>query len=75
MNLTAKAINNFGYVSITIMMGLLLLLWFRIVPDTFTIPFFVIALALFLGRVILRIRLAKVEREALLAKKQKLSTL
>ena len=65
MNLTSKTINNFGYVSITIMMALLLLLWFRIVPDSFTIPFFVIAAALFIVRLVLRIRLIKLERKAL----------
>ncbi len=65
MNLTPQTINNFGYVSITIMMGLLLLLWFKIVPETFTIPFFVIALALFVARIIMRIKLARRERAAM----------
>lgn len=65
MNLTAHTINNFGYVSITIMMGLLLLLWFKVVPESFTIPFFIIALALFGARIIMRIKLARMEREAM----------
>jgi len=65
VNLTTRTINNFGYVSITIMMGLLLLLWFKVVPESWTIPFFIIALALFGVRVIMRIKLARNEREAL----------
>lgn len=65
MNLTAHTINNFGYVSITIMMAMLLLLWFKVVPESFTIPFFIVALGLFGARIIMRIKLTRMEREAL----------
>ncbi|MEO8168050.1 MAG: hypothetical protein ABI623_07380, partial [bacterium] len=65
MNLTTTTVNNFGYISITIMMALLLLLWFKVVPGTFTIPFFIIALALFIARIVMRIKLARMEREAM----------
>ncbi len=65
MNLTTTTINNFGYISISIMMGLLLLLWFKVVPESFTIPFFIIAFALFAARIIMRIKLARMEREAM----------
>lgn len=62
MPISARTINNLGYISITIMMAMLLLLWFGIVPESFTLPFFVIALALFLTRIVLRIKLARSER-------------
>lgn len=68
MNLTTRTINNFGYVSITIMMGMLLLLWFKVVPQSFTIPFFIIALALFAARIVMRIKLTRMEREAMRSK-------
>ncbi|MEK7670740.1 MAG: hypothetical protein AAB344_00775 [Bacteroidota bacterium] len=70
MTITSKTVNNFGYISITIMMALLLLLWFRVVPESFTVPFFVIALGLFLTRIFLRIKLAQIERQTLQANKQ-----
>ena len=70
MTLTSKTVNNFGYVSVVIMLTLLVLVWFRLVPDSFTIPFFVIALVLFVVRLVLRIRLAKLERQALQSNKR-----
>jgi len=70
MTLTSKTVNNFGYVSVVIMLTLLVLVWFRLVPDSFTIPFFVIALVLFVVRLVLRIRLATLERQALQSNKR-----
>lgn len=63
--LNHRTLNNFGYVSITIMMGLLLLLWFKVVPDSFAVPFLVIALVLVLMRIVLRIKLIRMERDTL----------
>ncbi len=68
-DLNQRTLNNLGYISITIMMGLLLLLWLRIVPDSFAVPFLVIALALVLLRIVLRIKLIRQERDALRAHK------
>lgn len=65
MRLDQTTVNNLGYISITIMMAMLLLLWFRIVPDAFTIPFFVLALLLFVSRIVLRIKLLRQERNAM----------
>ncbi|MBX2992488.1 MAG: hypothetical protein KF749_15150 [Bacteroidetes bacterium] len=70
MNITPKTVAVFGYISIPVMLIMLALLWFRIVPDTLTIPFFSIALGLFLVRIVLRIQLARNERRALEAKRQ-----
>ncbi len=64
MPITARTVNNLGYISITVMMAMLLLLWFGIVPESFTVPFFVVALGLFLTRIVLRIKLARSERLA-----------
>ncbi len=67
--LNQRTLNNAGYISITIMMGLLLLLWFKIVPDSWAVPFLVIALALVVARIVLRIKLIRKERAALRAQK------
>jgi hypothetical protein len=68
-HLNQQTLNNIGYISITIMMGLLLLLWFKIVPDSWAVPFLVIALALVGARIVLRIKLIRMERAALRAQK------
>ncbi len=67
--LNQRTLNNAGYISITIMMGLLLLLWFKIVPDSWAVPFLLIALALVFARIVLRIKLIRKERAALRAQK------
>ncbi|HXF99572.1 MAG TPA: hypothetical protein VNL69_02250 [Bacteroidota bacterium] len=68
MKLDHHTLNNLGYISITIMMAMLLLLWFKIVPEWLTLPFFLVALVLFVTRVVLRVRLIRKEREELRAK-------
>lgn len=70
MKITPKTVAVFGYISIPVMLIMLALLWLRIVPETLTIPFFSIALGLFLVRIFLRIQLARSERRALEAKRQ-----
>ena len=69
MNITPKTVATYGYISIPVMLIMLALLWFRIVPESYTIPFFSIALGLFVVRIFLRIQLARNERRALEAKK------
>lgn len=63
MELDRRTLNNLGYISITVMMLMLLLLWFKIVPEWLTLPFFLVALALVAVRIILRIKLIRKERE------------
>lgn len=53
--LSTTTINVIGYISLAIMLILLLLVWFRIVPESYAIPFAIIAGVLFLTRVTLRI--------------------
>ena len=52
----------YGFVSITIMLILLILIWFRLVPETYYWPFFIIAALLFLTRVVLRFKAARDEK-------------
>lgn len=69
MTINQRTLNNLGYISITVMMAMLLLLWFKIVPDSFSVPFLLIAVALVLVRIVLRIKLIRMEREALRSRK------
>lgn len=69
MNLTAKSVNTLGFVGIAIMLMLLALLWFRVVPESWTIPFFIVALSLFLTRLVLRVLLIRKEKHSLQKKK------
>ena len=62
MKLTAAGIRVFSYISLAIMLVMLLLLWFRIVPDSLLIPFFIVALVMSAIRIVLRLRLAKITR-------------
>jgi hypothetical protein len=69
VTINQRTLNNLGYISITVMMAMLLLLWFKIVPDSFSVPFLLIAVALVLVRIVLRIKLIRMEREALRSRK------
>ena len=60
--ITSKAVTLYGFFSITVMLVLLLLIWFRLVPETYYWPFVAIAALLFVSRIILRIKAAKNER-------------
>ena len=62
MKLTAAGVIVFSYISLAIMLVMLLLIWFRIVPDTLLIPVFTVAVVLSIARIVLRIRLAKATR-------------
>lgn len=68
MNISLRTITLFGYISITLMLVMLGLLVFQVVPSSWAIPFFLIALALYAARLAIRIRLARRERDALRSK-------
>ncbi len=61
--------NLLSYIFITIMLVMLGVLVFRLVPDSLAIPFFVVALVLFVTRRVLRMQLAKQERDTLQSKR------
>ncbi len=54
-----KAVNTYGYISIGVMLVLLALVWFEVVPKSLYIPLFLVAAALFVGRLVLRVLLVR----------------
>jgi hypothetical protein len=62
--LSPKVVSIYGYISIIIMAVLLGLIFFEKVPRSFYTAFFIVALVLFLGRIVLRILLARQERRS-----------
>jgi hypothetical protein len=53
--MSTKIVTLYSYVSIGAMLAMLFLMWFRIVPRSYYLPFFFAALALMISRVILRL--------------------
>lgn len=70
LNISPQSLTLFGYLSITVMLVMLGLLVFQVVPRSLTVPFFIIALALYAARLAMRVRLAKRERDAARASQQ-----
>jgi len=62
--ITTKAVTIYGFISITVMLILLILIWFRLVPETYYWPFFIIAALLFVTRIVLRFMAGKSERRS-----------
>jgi hypothetical protein len=60
--ITTRTVNVFGFISIAIMVILLLLIWQQLVPRSLYIPFFLIAIGLFIVRIVLRVIVARAER-------------
>ena len=60
--ITPRVVTVYGIVGITVMIVLLGLLVLKAVPRSLEIPFFTIAMVVFLGRVALRVALARQER-------------
>ncbi len=49
----------YGVVSIALMVLLLLLVWLRVIPSEYNIAAFMVVLLLFIGRIVLRIVVAR----------------
>ncbi len=60
--ISAKTVSMTGVISIIIMAVLLALIVFEQVPRTLYVPFFIVALALFVIRIVLRVLLARQQR-------------
>ena len=60
--LTRKFVTVYGFVGIGIMAVLLMLMWFKMVPESYFIPLFAVALVIWASRIIMRMMLAKKER-------------
>jgi hypothetical protein len=59
MKITHKAANTYGYVAIAVMFALLIMVLLRAVPQSWHVPLFGVALALYLVRITLRLILAR----------------
>jgi len=59
-----RFVSIYGFVGLLVMLVLLGLVFFRQVPDTYYLPFCIIAVVLFAGRMILRVLVARQERQA-----------
>jgi hypothetical protein len=62
--LTKKTVDLYGIISVTVMLVLFLLVWFNVVPASMSLPLLLVALALFMVRVTMRLILARQERKA-----------
>ena len=62
--ITSRAVTIYGFISITVMLVLLILIWLRLVPETYYWPFFTIAALLFIARIVLRLTAARNERRS-----------
>jgi hypothetical protein len=57
--ITVRTVEVYGYISLAIMILLLVLVWLKQVPDGLIVPLFLVAVALFVGRIVLRIIVAR----------------
>lgn len=62
--LTQRFVTIYGIVGLLVMVILLALIGFKQVPESLSIPFFGIAIVLFIGRLVLRYLLIRKERAA-----------
>ena len=60
--ITAKFVNMYGWVGVSIMALLLVLVWLKVLPKSLYIVAFLVAVSLFVGRVVLRLLLTREER-------------
>ncbi len=60
--LNPRVINIYGYVFLAIVVVMLALVWFQLVPQTMYVPLFLVALALYLIRITLRLLLERQRR-------------
>jgi hypothetical protein len=60
--ITSRSVNIYGWVSIGVMATLLVLVWLKILPPSLHLPAFIVAVLLFLGRLGLRVILARQHR-------------
>ena len=60
--INSKTVNIYGFVSIGLMTLMLVLIWAGLVPRTMYMPLFLVAAALFMVRITLRLVLARQER-------------
>lgn len=60
--LTPRFVNVYGYVFLGIVLIMLVLIWFKVVPQSMYIPLFMVAVVLYLVRITLRLVLERQRR-------------
>ena len=60
--ITSKTVTTYGFISLAAMVAMLGLIWFKQVPESLYLTMFLVAVALFLVRVTLRLVLRRQER-------------
>jgi len=60
--LTPRWVNVYGYVFLVIVVAMLVLVWFKLVPQSMYVPLFLVALTLYLIRITLRLMLERQRR-------------
>ena len=60
--LTRKFLNVYGIVGVVVMAAMLLLIWFKLVPPSYYIPLFSVALVLWISRLVMRVLLVRKEK-------------
>ncbi len=66
--ITPRWVNVYGYVFLVIVVAMLVLVWFRLVPQSMYVPLFLIALVLYMVRITMRLLL---ERQRRMQEKEK----
>ena len=60
--LTPRFVAVYGTIGLAVMVVLLALIFFKMVPAFLNLPFFVVAIVLFVGRIVMRIILVRQEK-------------
>lgn len=60
--ITPRWVNIYGYVFLFVIVAMLVLVWFRLVPQSLFVPLFLVALVLYLIRITLRLLLDRQRR-------------
>ncbi len=60
--ITPRWVSIYGYVFLVIVVAMLVLVWFRLVPQSMFVPLFLIALVLYMVRITLRLLLERQRR-------------
>ena len=63
MIVSRRFVTIFGLVSLIFMASILGLMWSRVIPESLYGPMFILALAAFIGRIVLRLALHRQRRE------------
>ena len=64
MRISERTVNSFGYIGLTVLVILAILVWLRLVPDYLQLPVFCLALILLLVRLTLRLLAQRTKRIA-----------